>query len=237
MAKTTGTWRAFSNKKQYDDKSDRDLHEAYNKGFTRFKSACALLRTQEGWDKLKSFVEARGDGAGVLTTFAIFTQLEHPLFLKYNFDFKDFMTGAKHAFETLTGEVLHSEAFRDRVRDVLGDSGKSAKEEYTKNCNNEDHYETGCSEKVVAGSVAEKETATMKLLASVCTENGFLDFFKIACEEEMQTRNKFVITNEKLDRISVFQALIRVEDSDSYSGVCKLFSEWMACFDLHVYRI
>jgi hypothetical protein len=86
----------------------------------RFEAARALLFTQEGEDKFEMYVQVH-IGGGFMSKMRVLTDLEHPLFLKYQFDAKDFMAGAKGAFEGLTRDVLHSDEMREYVsRQVHG---------------------------------------------------------------------------------------------------------------------
>lgn len=107
--------RAFSGSSgRGDSKSDLELHRDYQGIMPRFDAARGLLFTQEGEEKFEMYVEAN-IGGGFISKMLVLTDLEHPLFLKYNFDAKEFMKGAKHAFESVTGGVLHGEEFRNYV--------------------------------------------------------------------------------------------------------------------------
>ena len=103
-----------------DGPSDLELHQGYTGFGPRFNAAKGLLFTQEGEDKFEMYVDAK-IGGGFVSKMMVLTDLEHPLFLKYHFDARDFMTGARDAFETITGEVLHSAEFREYVQEQQGE--------------------------------------------------------------------------------------------------------------------
>ena len=109
--------------------SDLELHRGYSGFLPRYRAARSLLFTQEGEEKFESYVEAKV-GGGFLSKMILLADLEHPLFLKYNFDVKDFMEGAKHAFETIMGDAYHSKEFADYVSDYGEEVVENQKEVY-----------------------------------------------------------------------------------------------------------
>ena len=183
------------------------------------------------------------------------------------------MTGAKGAFEALSGEVLHSEQFRhhvrqqeqivvaslqDEIEDIMRqmDKAKGDKEEpqhpptesplqqvaeqdqqqLGPEPESEQQEPTTVSEEVKSDSSSEKDdpqslsdddrvgdastdrdsaggevNEQVEFLASVCTEEGFQDFINIS-RQEMQMKDSFIITEEKLDSYFMSQATIRVEE-------------------------
>jgi len=191
----------------------------------RFEAARALLFTQEGEEKFEMYVEAH-IGGGFLSKMLVLTDLEHPLFLKYKFDARDFMQGTKHAFEHLTSEVLHSDEFREhalkhawgkRTIQVEGedegehktpDVGPDSDTDHDASSQNNSQPEAMTSDSVDSS----EEEGPVQLLRSVCTEEAFQDFMNITAKE-ITMKDKFVITNEKIDSFYLSRAIIRVEEN------------------------
>lgn len=207
------------------EKSDLQLHRAYRGFLPRFEAARALLFTQEGEEKFEMYVEAN-IGGGFVSKMLVLTDLEHPLFLKYKFDAKDFMQGTKHAFERLTGEVLHSAEFREHalthawgkrtmtdddedesehVKPAAGEDSESEQEILPENISH-----PGAT---ASGNADCGEEGPVQLLRSVCTEEAFQDFVNITAKE-VAMKDKFVITNEEIDSFYLSRAFVRVEQND-----------------------
>jgi hypothetical protein len=193
-----------------------ELHKSYSGFLPRFNAARALLFTPEGEEKFEMYVNSNV-GGGMLSKMLVLTDLEHPLFLKYNFDAQDFMIGAKYSFEAVTSNVIHTSEFRDFLKeemsgdgDDLNTPGAGMNEEREENDEGDDN---NFNESVVREKERRRNdlAESVDFLRSVCTPKAFEDFIAIGVREA-EMGEKFVISDEKIDGFYLSRAIISMED-------------------------
>jgi len=88
-------------------------HESYEGFFPRLSAMLGVSENKAVYDQIKSdsVVSSSEPEDEFARPLLIYSDLQHPLVLKYGFDLPDFMVGAKHGFElvlnTLMGKNFH----------------------------------------------------------------------------------------------------------------------------------